>query len=804
MNKRVKEKISIRIKPILFLGFVLLCFATVISAKAIAKPISNMGLIIYASPDGNISNSGLKESPLSFNEAIKKIKTTILSEGLPKGGITVYLRGGRYKFDERITLGSEFKGTKESPIVIRNFPGEKVVFDGGKQIGSNGFTYVNSRKEKEKLSAKSRKKVLVKTITDPALIKKLNSEVVLNLNVDGEIYLPSCFPNSGYAELNYNVAQKEVSPPAIPIGGSGRAGLPPWQEPGKPRGWKGSITEPRGAKVGFDKGQEKMAGTWKQWANEINANNTRNLLSGFISADWLLESHPIYAADAAAHTIHLSRVVAYGWFRDKNKRKQFKVYGLLCELDKPGEWHFDTSSNRFYIYPPKNIKNIESIGFSFADGFMDLVGTEYVSIIGLKVLNVGSNYAFHIVEGDHNLIAGCKIRNCTATGIKIEGGRYNGVSGCDLVDLNFHVSVSGGSRSFNEIVPAYNYVENCHIYQVKFNHEKVGIGLSGVGNIFKNNLVHNSIGQAMMIRGNDHIIEENEFFNIGYEEGDGGAMYAGADLVGYGTTYRYNFFHHLINVPGKVSRAGIHLDDLQAGAILIGNIFYKSAEKGIFMNGGSGHVIRNNVFLEGALGIYNVASGSKRKYELQEEINENPNHNNKGLKEDYVGRAEQITGPDGWNNEPWITKYPRLALVMNDKGVNGRMWPIRCIVEGNMYYGNSRGDHAVWSRFSPESEAKSIIRNEKVISPDYFVDYDKLDLRFKNRGSDIPDIPFDKIGLYLDKYRSSMPDKENYRMAIKKFFKDVKSMPGSTKHINTGKIVEDGPVITSGTSFEKK
>lgn len=777
------------------LSFITTTFVYPLNDVAISNNFDD-DMVLYVAVNGKPSNKGTKESPLNLSEAIERAKNEIYKKGVPKGGLTIFIRGGNYIINKKINLGEAFKGSKESPIVIRNYPGETVVFDGGKKIGINGFERVTSKNEIALLPKSAANKILAKTITDTDLIKKLSSSVVLNLQIDNEIYLPSCYPNMGYAQLKETPLVDEVSPPAIPKNSSAlRAGMPPLQEAGKPSGWKGTVDEPRGAQVGIGNREVEMAGSWKQWTNEINSNNKRNVLTGFISADWLLESHPIYASNSDNQTIHLSQVVAYGWHGEKHRKKDFKVYGLLCELDIPGEWHFDTMTNRFYIYSPKPIQNIKEIGFPYATGFLSLKETAFVSIIGVNVKNVGAGAVFSIQGGNNNVIARCKVNNCSALGVQISGGMYNGVSGCDFVDLNSHVNISGGYRGSNEITPAYNYTENCHIYQLKFDHEKVGIGLSGVGNLFTNNLVHNSIGQAMIISGNDHLIEKNEFFNIGYDEGDGGAMYAGADLVGYGTTYRYNFIHHLIHVPGKVSRAGIHLDDLQAGAILTGNVFYKSAEKGIFMNGGSGHVIRDNVFLEGSLGIYNVAAGSRKKFNLQEKIDVNRNHTQKNLKEDYTGRAEKITGLDGWNNEPWIGKYPRLALVMNDKREFGRMSPIRCVVEGNMYYGNGRGDKTFWDRFTPESEVKSIISNEKVIDPDYFVNYNKLDLQFKKQGRDIPEIPFDKIGLYLGEYRLSMPEKEHYRMAIKEFFKDVKSMPGTTKQINTGKIVEDGPMI---------
>ena len=70
-----------------------------------------------------------------------------------------------------------------------------------------------------------------------------------------------------------------------------------------------------------------------------------------------------------------------------------------------------------------------------------------------------------------------------------------------------------------------------------------------------------------------------------------------------------------------------------------------------------------------------------------------------------------------------------------------------------------------------------------------------MDFRFKKQGRDVPEIPFEKIGLYLDEYRTSMPDKKHYRKEVREFFRDVKSMPGSHKKFNTAESVENGPFI---------
>jgi len=133
--------------------------------------------------------------------------------------------------------------------------------------------------------------------------------------------------------------------------------------------------------------------------------------------------------------------------------------------------------------------------------------------------------------------------------------------------------------------------------------------------------------------------------------------------------------------------------------------------------------------------------------------------------------------------------------VMEDTKENGRMWPIRCVVENNFYFSNGRYDETTWSRVSPEAMKKVSIGKDQKIRPEDFADYESLDLRLKGEG--FPKIPFEEIGLTIDEYRSHMPDKKNYRAKIKEFFKDEKSMPGTRRKIDTAKVVEAGPQVGS-------
>lgn len=744
---------------------------------------------------GTDANPGTPARPLSFAGAIAKASDTLGTSGLPADGLSILIHEGRYRFPHAFRLGPEFAGDADRPIVIRAAEGATVVFDGAMTIPSTRFRPLVSSDEIGRVPAAARDHILVATVDEPDLIAQFNGKLLLNMSYDGRSYLPSVFPNQGYASLEMDTVRGEVCPPGVPVGKENygiRAGNPPHQEPGKPQRWRGSLKEPRGAKVRIADQADTRAGTWAQWERELARNNRRNRLTGFIEANWLLSAQSIVAADAATESIHLSQALAYGWAWRKDK--PFRIFGLLCELDAPGEWHFDPLTNRLFLYPPHPIRRDTEIALSVANGFLHLDGTSHVVIRGLTVRNVGGGSVFK-VRGKDNVISGCVVRDCTATGLDIAGSR-NAAKGCDLIDLTRHAALSGGRRSPTEITPGGNAVENCHIYQKYMSHEKVNVTVIGIGNRFANNLVHNSLGQAVVVNGNDHVLERNEFFNVGYDEGDGGAVYSGADMTGYGATYRHNFFHHLMHVPGKVERSGIHLDDLQAGSICDGNIFFKSAGKGIHMNGGAGHILKNNVFLDGFRGIYNTAGGGQRSYDRQLGIDADPNHVYRNTKENYIGRAERIVGPRGWENSPWKEAYPLMFEVLNDAGVYGRYWPIRCVVANNYYYRNQRGDHTIWSRASKEVLAKNVFTNEQLIAPEQFTDYDQLDLSFKPGQEGLPPIPFHDIGLRLDEHRSAMPDKANYRSAVRERFRGIPCMPGTRERIDTAKVVEEGPIVT--------
>lgn len=734
--------------------------------------------------------------PGALARAFDQVEQLFAADDAP-GPVDLVLEPGTHALSEPLRFGPRVAATADAPVRVRSRDGARARVLGSVELEPSRFTAVVDGAERARLAPSVVDDVRVATIHEDAVHARLAGRVHQSIRVDDTRCEPSTFPNEGFASLDRDAIVPEVSPPAVPPGKAAygvRAGHAPYLEEGRPQGWLGSLDEPRGAHVSFRAHESRMAGTWQQWEDELARHRGRVEIDGFLEANWLQRRQPIVAASSATRSIHLSRALAYGW-QWRQDDKPMRIIGLLCELDAPGEWHYDPTSRRLFVLPVAE-DGLESVEIPVAQGLFLLEGCRHVALENLDLSGAAGGSVVELRGARSCLVAGLRITNSNACGVRV-GGTDNLVRSCDLIDLDQHAVIDGGRRSPEQIVSGGNALENCHVYQRHAQGSRVGVAIRGVGNAMRHCLIHSSLGQAVTVNGNDHVLEYNELFDIGYREGDGGAIYSGGDLTGYGIVYRANFFHHLMHVPGKVERSGIHLDDLQAGSTCVGNVFYKSAGKGIFMNGGAGHVIESNVFLDGFRGVYNVGAGSKKNHDRQVAILADPAHPHANTKENYVGRAERIVGPRGWESEPWSSRYPLMRDVLSREGEDGRMWPILCEVRDNFFGGNTRGDRTIWSRVSEAARATSTISGDRVVEHADFVDVACLDLRFAEGFEDPPPIEFERIGLQLDGYRRSVPDPRAYRSALVEFFDGVPCMPGTTERLDTGRLIEQVPRIGS-------
>lgn len=109
--------------------------STMILYAAIAMSQTEKKSVFYVSPNGNDKNPGSMQQPfLTLEKARDKIRELKKASKLPKDGVTVFLRGGRYFRSEVFLLNADDSGEDHAPIIYSAYPDEKPVLIGGKII----------------------------------------------------------------------------------------------------------------------------------------------------------------------------------------------------------------------------------------------------------------------------------------------------------------------------------------------------------------------------------------------------------------------------------------------------------------------------------------------------------------------------------------------------------------------------------------------------------------------------------------------------------------------------------------------
>ena len=680
----------------------------------------------------------------------------------------VTIQPGIYSFDRRTEFTSADSGTAEFPITYQ--AKGKVIFDGSKVIPLTGHSLVTNEHSLARLSPAARGKVVRIPVAQDALHKVLsNPSPVGSLLMQGEDLLrPSRFPNVGFAHAKDLIVADEGTRFQKKI-------------------TRGTWEKPNGAVYTL---REKPAGSWKQWQQEIDTQR-RAVCFGYICSQWYREVMPLRSVDPETGQIQFLSQTRYGLKKMVEKFQSRQAFlHLLCEIDEPGEWYYDPKEKTLYLWPTAPLSRSSRLVVSSANGFLRLKDTQHLRFKNFTVQGVTSGDLIDISGGNDNLVSACTLRNSTAVALSISG-KHNKAHGCDIYDVTRLARLSGGRANKDEITPGENEISNCHFYLDKLSGVAPTVGLSGTGNHFRNNLLHNLPGQALVFRGNDHLIELNEFFNIGFEEGDGATIYSGAEFWGYGTKIKHNFLHHIMSTDGLMTRSGIMLDDHDSGREIIENIFYKTGHGSLAINGGTGHKIHGNVFMKGDYGVWIRVIGDV-KGRIADLAKFDSGELKRGDKHDYIWRCERVVGKEGWNKSPW-TKYPVFAKVMNQPN-ELRFYPIENKVTNTLGYEmneSRRPDHPKFKRNSgltyghPQTPKGALtFEGNRTIDPAViFNNPDELNFQPKAGAPDwTPKIPFDKIGLYLDDSRTAMPDKAKYRPAIRKHFEDRRSCNRSGKY----------------------
>lgn len=542
----------------------------------------------YVSPAGDDRWSGSLAAPNAARtdgpfrtlegarDAIRNLRT-----GAPMpGGYTVNVRGGRYILNGSLHLNGKDSGSASAPAVWRAVHGERVHIIGGAPV--EGFREIVDPQVAGRIPRAARSRVLVadlraRGITDYGEVVPRGGPP-MELFFKGKRMRMARYPNDGWLLID-----------DVPQTGDSLFN-------------KGLDREKRfnGVPAGRHYGRIRYDGSRPSgWgaAEEI-------FLHGYWTFDWSDTYQRVASIDTSRHEFTLLPPHHhYGY----TKAQRYYAFNILEELDAPGEWYLDRAKGLLYFWPPSKLRPGDAMVSLCTEPLFRIDSSARVRIEGMTFeFARGTGIA---VTGSRDItIDRCTFRSLGKDGITIDGGSSNGVRRSSIHDVGLGgIILKGGDRQ--RLSPAGHFALENHIhhYSAWLRTGQYAVVLDGVGQRIAHNRIHDSPFEGVYIKGNDHLIEYNEFHDLMKETGDAGAIHTGRDWTWRGNVIRYNYFHDLKG-PGLHGVMGVYLDDWASGFTVLGNLFYR-AGRATMIGGGRDNLVEGNIYVECSPSIHVDARG---------------------------------------------------------------------------------------------------------------------------------------------------------------------------------------------------
>jgi hypothetical protein len=457
----------------------------------------------------------------------------------------------------------------------------------------------------------------------------------------------------------------------------------------------------------------------KRWTEENDV-----WVHGYWFWDWSDERQKVESIDTEKRIISVVPPYHHYGYRIG---QWFYAMNILAELDMPGEWYLDRQTGILYFWPPTPIENTHAV-VSMLDTLVNLTNVSHVAIEGV-IFEACRGTAVVMRDCTQAKIAGCVLRNVGGSAVRVDGGKKDAVASCDIYGTGSGgISLRGGDRA--SLTGAGHVAENNHIHDYgRWNRMYTpAISLNGVGNRAAHNLIHDAPHMAIGFGGNDHVIEFNEIHHVCMESNDAGAMYAGRDWTMRGTVIRYNYLHDITGFRDK-GCVGVYLDDMFCGTMIYGNVFYR-VTRAAFIGGGRDCTVSNNLFVDckPALHIDARAMGWASSH----------------VDTTMTQRLKAMP----YTSDLWRQRYPKLVNILKDEPAA----PKGNLVAHNVSYGGQ------WDGVYKQARPYVTFEDNLVDKDPGFkgTPPETFELREDSPAYKIgfKPIPFEKIGLQSDKYRT--------------------------------------------------
>lgn len=629
-----------------------------------------MNCEIYVSPTGKDGAAGTKEAPLrTLACAVERLTS----------GSRIVLRGGTYELHETVRL------TDVSDVVIEAYPQERVILTGAHRVRYEDFSPVRDDTMRSLLPEAALELDLKKfgrpALTEPETrgFRRPYIPAPAELVIDGKAMRFSRYP-------------KDCEYPVTEVPDPGSVSM--------------DVAEPdfsnRGGTIRYD---DERISSWK---------HTQGILSsGFFSYGYADDTIPVKSIDAKEHTFTLRDAVMFGVLKSNETRYHF--LNVPEEPCLPEEYCIDAAAQKLYLIPPAGFDKDSTIYLTEnVKPLLSLRNTARVTVRNLT-LCASRGIGIYMERGEDNVLEHLQIQHMGIVGVVIgkgitpdRGYRHHFYRGEpiseELGSLNEHIyndilynrdagtghsvknceishcgaggiSMGGGDRK--TLTPAGNRIENCKVYNCNRLDKslKALIDLDGVGNVIRGCELFQATNMAILLHGNDHVIEYNNIHHACTDTQDAGAIYLGRDPSEQGNIIRYNYIHDILsahrpNVPLRdgLGSFAVYNDDNACGTVIFGNVFYRAGNWAIHNNCSSDIQIRNNIFVECQTA---VVHGDRFWGCFATDPMTRPG----GLFYDRLLRQARIFDP------PYCERYPNLTKFFDNDGK-----PLRNVFSDNILY----------------------------------------------------------------------------------------------------------------------
>ncbi len=557
---------------------------------------------LYVAPNGSDSAAGTADAPLATMDGARKKVLELKAAGTNVREV-IFAEGDYYQ--RKVAFTAEDSGT-DGVITYKAADGAKVNIKGSKLIANSNVRKFSATNDAEVYNR------VYEDVKDKLYVINLASAGLSQSNICDPVGINGLYGLTSWGEYN----------PLIINGVA--ATVAQWPNGEQFATWVEGVAV---KEEGYENGNGGYLVKSIKYAEEnpdrwVNA--TKWWVKAFPTYNFTQTRVSVVAIDAENNIIKFPAKTTHEFTGETSKR--WKAYNLIEEIDLPGEYYIDRDKMLLYIYPDCDLSTAKIELAIENENLVTVTGAKDITFEGLNFSQSARNgvtTATTTVDGKTVSIDNVDFINCSFTDI---GARALGiVGGTDVVtgadywqeayvsnDASYNVDIRGcnferiGGEALvvrggnvDTLTDSGNIVEDNYITLATQEYFSNGsaVMVSGCGNTFRNNHIHRLGYQAVLLSGNNHLIEGNEIYDCMRITGDGAGIYQGRNQLYRGSEITKNYVHDLSAIEELYGGAcGIYMDDGQQGNKVTQNIV-ANVGNGYNSNYASAMTVQNNTFV---------------------------------------------------------------------------------------------------------------------------------------------------------------------------------------------------------------